>query len=444
MYLKNKCTKARMSPNRFWNFCAKTHISRPDLVCFVGEYVILRVAKSFMEASFFQDAHLLLKNRYFYYATFFSLLNLLCGITLCFYGHHNMIGVITLLSLAVFSDGMDGLIARQYKVQTQFGKLLDSVADSVSFGFFPGIYMLEYIKNYGLENSYVMCIPMLYITFALYREMRISKRNNEYLGIPNTLCAFLVISYMLHLEKIEFSLLILPIAAMLANFRLPTLESLIKMMKKEINPFYFTSVIVTLFFVATYVFIHQIIIALNILIGSYLLMRCVCWIVGLLIELIASSYRLSQENMPGILTKGIYTYYVKDILNLLLSINLMPYQRNDILIIVGDKFGGIFLSNILKFQGFTVLRVSNTKKITWRLAYKKTLEFKYVFISADGPFGPYGLLKKGCRRISRFTQLPLYLIKVNAGEVLTLKKFRGGFNIPLPFSMLKLDIELLN
>lgn len=76
--------------------------------------------------------------------------NLICGaigIERVFAG--DMISAFLLIVLAAVLDFFDGFTARLLKVEGDMGKQLDSLADLVTFGVLPGIFMYHYMKMYG-------------------------------------------------------------------------------------------------------------------------------------------------------------------------------------------------------------------------------------------------------------------------------------------------------
>lgn len=68
-----------------------------------------------------------------------------------------------LLGLSEFSDGLDGYVARKYNAVTDFGKILDPMADS--------IYRTSVFLTFTLDP---IRIPMILIFMFLYRDSVIS------------------------------------------------------------------------------------------------------------------------------------------------------------------------------------------------------------------------------------------------------------------------------
>jgi len=87
----------------------------------------------------------------------FTLMNLVCGFSAILVADLHISTV--LLLTGMFFDVIDGLVARMLKVQSQFGKELDSLADLVSFGVAPAyLYTL-----FSPVDHWVMYIPAFFI-----------------------------------------------------------------------------------------------------------------------------------------------------------------------------------------------------------------------------------------------------------------------------------------
>jgi len=87
----------------------------------------------------------------------FTLMNLICGFSAILVADLHLSTI--LLLTGMFFDVIDGLVARMLKVQSQFGKELDSLADLVSFGVAPAyLYTL-----FSPVDHWVMYIPSFFI-----------------------------------------------------------------------------------------------------------------------------------------------------------------------------------------------------------------------------------------------------------------------------------------
>jgi CDP-diacylglycerol---serine O-phosphatidyltransferase len=132
-----------------------------------------------------------------------SLLNLICGmmaIILVIQNPDNLVYGSYLIGLALVFDYLDGFLARILKAGSGIGKELDSLADMVSFGLFPGIviyYMLcrswfgqehPCIFNPDIPDFYIISfLSVLVPAFSALRlaKFNIDERQSEtFIGLP--------------------------------------------------------------------------------------------------------------------------------------------------------------------------------------------------------------------------------------------------------------------
>ena len=79
---------------------------------------------------------------------FITLLNLLSGCIAIVFIFKNQLPIASyLIGLAAIFDFLDGFFARLLKVQSPIGKDLDSLADMVSFGVLPAVFIYTLFKN---------------------------------------------------------------------------------------------------------------------------------------------------------------------------------------------------------------------------------------------------------------------------------------------------------
>jgi CDP-diacylglycerol--serine O-phosphatidyltransferase len=102
-----------------------------------------------------------------------------------------------LIFVAAFTDRLDGMIARRFKIESDFGKQLDSLSDLISFGVAPAllIYNGLYLE-YGLP---VIFAVILYIICGAVRLARFNVSHNPgyFIGIPITVAGtILTFSYL--------------------------------------------------------------------------------------------------------------------------------------------------------------------------------------------------------------------------------------------------------
>jgi len=116
---------------------------------------------------------------------FLTLLNLALGfLAIVFSFNQNFNLAATLILVAVVLDFLDGKIAKFFKLESELGVQLDSLADLVSFGVAPAVMM------YALfQNSSLLVIAVLYVLASAFRLARFNTMKNEvegYLGMPIT------------------------------------------------------------------------------------------------------------------------------------------------------------------------------------------------------------------------------------------------------------------
>ena len=98
---------------------------------------------------------------------FITLANLTCGLFAIIFAFQGSLSYASLcIFLGAFFDFFDGLTARCLKLNSEFGKQLDSMADMVTFGVAPGFILFHfifYLQKNNLchsmqENSFFSCI----------------------------------------------------------------------------------------------------------------------------------------------------------------------------------------------------------------------------------------------------------------------------------------------
>ncbi|HLO89974.1 MAG: CDP-diacylglycerol--serine O-phosphatidyltransferase [Chloroflexota bacterium] len=133
-----------------------------------------------------------------------TLLNLLSGslsIILLFKGYIEYSALCVGLS-AVF-DFLDGFFAKLFNVKSFLGKELDSLADVISFGLAPALFLFylmsnnEYIKA---SDNYLAFTPYLALFIAAFSALRLAKFNLDtrqtvsFLGLPTPANAVFFVS----------------------------------------------------------------------------------------------------------------------------------------------------------------------------------------------------------------------------------------------------------
>jgi CDP-diacylglycerol--serine O-phosphatidyltransferase len=106
--------------------------------------------------------------------------------------------------LAMILDGLDGRLARRFKVTSDFGKELDSLSDLVSFGVAPAL--LTYASVLYLLGYIGLCLA---IVFALCGAIRLARFNvlnikTYFIGIPITFAGPLLALFVLLSNRLPF------------------------------------------------------------------------------------------------------------------------------------------------------------------------------------------------------------------------------------------------
>ncbi len=131
-------------------------------------------------------------------------LNLLTGCVAIALAFYNVELAAYFIFLAVFLDFLDGFLARLLKVQSEFGKQLDSLADIVSFGIAPAVILyIVFLKSWNLPGfviDYIYIIPFVSFLIPVFSALRLARFNLDkrqadiFYGLPTPANAMLIIS----------------------------------------------------------------------------------------------------------------------------------------------------------------------------------------------------------------------------------------------------------
>ena len=129
-----------------------------------------------------------------------TLLNLMCGcIALMFAFQQEFLLAFYFVCLGIFFDFFDGFFARLFKVQSELGLQLDSLADMVTSGVVPGVVMFQLLlKSFGEEkvisvsswDNSIMILPFLGFIITLGSCYRLANFNidtrqtDSFIGLP--------------------------------------------------------------------------------------------------------------------------------------------------------------------------------------------------------------------------------------------------------------------
>ena len=124
-------------------------------------------------------------------------INLLCGcLAIVALQDNAYYWVYLLFFIALIMDFLDWMVARLLNAYSDLGKQLDSLADLISFGVFPGFLWLKllYFSQWALTYSsvkYIVFIPLVAFLSTLAVAFRLAKFNiderqsNDFLGLPS-------------------------------------------------------------------------------------------------------------------------------------------------------------------------------------------------------------------------------------------------------------------
>ncbi|MEO6720761.1 MAG: CDP-alcohol phosphatidyltransferase family protein [Ferruginibacter sp.] len=114
------------------------------------------------------------------------------------------------LYAAALVDFLDGFVARFFKVCSEMGKQLDSLADVVSFGVAPGVILFQLLRmslireENGLDASIMWFLPAFIISCAAaYRLAKFNLDTTQYYGfkgVPTPAVGLLIASFPLILH----------------------------------------------------------------------------------------------------------------------------------------------------------------------------------------------------------------------------------------------------
>lgn len=144
-----------------------------------------------------------------------TLSNLLCGCIAVIYTLQGDLAIAAVfVVLGLFLDFFDGFAARLLKVQSPIGKELDSLADVVTFGVVPALFMMKMLSNavhykrvemftedvlglISFEDSYIPYIGLLIALASAYRLAKFNvdtRQTDSFIGLPSPANALWIIS----------------------------------------------------------------------------------------------------------------------------------------------------------------------------------------------------------------------------------------------------------
>ncbi len=151
---------------------------------------------------------------------FITSLHLLMGcLSIVFAFQDKLIVASVLIFIAGVLDFLDGLSARLLHAYSEFGKMLDSLGDVVSFGVAPSVIMFQLLNvailrnnmDFNIESAgfFELLIPSSAFIIAIFSAYRLAKFNLDkrqgkfFIGIPTPANAFLIASLPFVLKDYE-------------------------------------------------------------------------------------------------------------------------------------------------------------------------------------------------------------------------------------------------
>ena len=120
-------------------------------------------------------------------------------IAIAFTFEHYWSVVIACILWALIADFFDGFAARMLGVAGELGKQLDSLADMVTFGVLPGLFMLEILQDQLPEDlKKLQWFALLLPLGALFRlaKFNISKNQSTgFIGVPTPAMTMFFLAY---------------------------------------------------------------------------------------------------------------------------------------------------------------------------------------------------------------------------------------------------------
>lgn len=135
-----------------------------------------------------------------------TVLNLLCGsIAVIFLFKGLFLEAAGLVGLAAVFDFLDGLVAKLLNAKSLIGKELDSLADVISFGLVPSLFMYMLISSQQDTDTGVFQTigPYFALSIAAFSALRLAKFNldtrqsTSFIGLPVPANAIFIISFVM-------------------------------------------------------------------------------------------------------------------------------------------------------------------------------------------------------------------------------------------------------
>lgn len=130
-----------------------------------------------------------------------TLLNLFSGCVAVVYASQGYFDwAFLFVCLGIFLDFFDGFFARMFKVQSELGLQLDSLADMVTSGVVPGLVMYQFLKRLVVDSWMFEFLPYIGFVITLGACYRLANFNidtrqtDSFIGLPTPANALFIMS----------------------------------------------------------------------------------------------------------------------------------------------------------------------------------------------------------------------------------------------------------
>ncbi|MFX1571390.1 MAG: CDP-alcohol phosphatidyltransferase family protein [Promethearchaeota archaeon] len=112
-------------------------------------------------------------------------------------GRHEFLSLgFFLISIALGIDLVDGYIARKTNTVNEIGRELDSLSDSLTFGITPAILTFQAFKIGGIFDIFIIIGAICFAFGAILRLARFNiSEDSGYTGVPTPVSALLILTY---------------------------------------------------------------------------------------------------------------------------------------------------------------------------------------------------------------------------------------------------------
>jgi CDP-diacylglycerol--serine O-phosphatidyltransferase len=130
--------------------------------------------------------------------------NLLCGVLGIAMLFETPYYTVWFVATACVFDFLDGFAARMLKVSSPIGKELDSLADMVTFGVLPSMFLYSVLQEFHIK-----WLPLLAFLIVVSSALRLAKFNIDerqtdgFIGVPTPATALFITTFYLIVPNIE-------------------------------------------------------------------------------------------------------------------------------------------------------------------------------------------------------------------------------------------------